>query len=81
MPFLHDAPFRPRGNPFETLEVMGGATYYDELRKDDGNWVITHRKSALYGGSFSDRGDSGHTDGKSVERRAEEAAKNGDAPK
>ena len=39
----------------ESLAVMGGATYYDELRKTDGSWQLVSRLSDLYGGSFSDR--------------------------
>jgi 3-phenylpropionate/cinnamic acid dioxygenase small subunit len=39
----------------KSLTVMGGATYYDELRKIDGSWQLVSRLSDLYGGSFSYR--------------------------
>lgn len=43
-------------DPLHTMQLMGAATYYDELRKEEGQWRLTYRRSELYGGSFSDRG-------------------------
>jgi hypothetical protein len=40
-----------------SLQLIGAATYFDELRKEDGRWQITYRRSELYGGSFSERKD------------------------
>lgn len=65
-------------SPLGSLELMGAATYYDELRKDEGRWMLTYRRSVLYGGSFSDRRDSGHHDGKSVEARNQSATSEGE---
>lgn len=38
-----------------SLQLIGEATYFDELRKEDGRWQLTYRRSELYGGSFSER--------------------------
>lgn len=46
-------------NPLGTLQLMGAATYHDELRKEEGRWMLSYRRSELYGGSFSDRSASG----------------------
>jgi hypothetical protein len=45
-----------------SLQLIGAATYFDELRKEDGRWQITYRRSELYGGSFTERNDPGVPD-------------------